>query len=169
MSRSLVRLFTISLHLPLICIDDSAAEAENRPKSAHRYNVAEQQQIYKSEVERIWKAQFDSLSRKDEPELTDDEDANKPPSPPAASPSFSRGSSLLLHDLNREGTLEPDARRVLRIKRIVNGEPVVEIVRDVAVIAAYVKKRQAIEEENMTTDLLAPTGDAERDKRAMKR
>jgi transcription initiation factor TFIID subunit 1 len=32
--------------------------------------VAEQQQIYKSEIERIWKAQFDSLSRKDEPQLT---------------------------------------------------------------------------------------------------
>jgi hypothetical protein len=50
------------------------AEAENRPKSAHRYNVAEQQLIYKSEIERIWKAQFASLSRKDEPQLTDDED-----------------------------------------------------------------------------------------------
>jgi hypothetical protein len=50
-----------------------SAEAENRPKSAHRYNVAEQQQIYKSEIERIWKAQFDSLSRKDEPQLTDEE------------------------------------------------------------------------------------------------
>jgi transcription initiation factor TFIID subunit 1, fungi type len=50
------------------------AEAENRPKSAHRYNVAEQQVIYKSEIERIWKAQFDSLSRRDEPQLTDDED-----------------------------------------------------------------------------------------------
>lgn len=32
--------------------------------------MAEQQQIYKSEIERIWKAQFDSLSRKDEPQLT---------------------------------------------------------------------------------------------------
>jgi len=52
------------------------AEAESRPKSAHRYNVAEQQQIYKSEIDRIWKAQFDSLSRKEEPILTE-EDENK--------------------------------------------------------------------------------------------
>ncbi len=46
------------------------AEADNRPKSQHRYNVAEQQNVYKSEIERIWKAQFNSLSRKEEPELT---------------------------------------------------------------------------------------------------
>ena len=146
--------------------DCTIAEAENRPKSAHRYNVAEQQQIYKSEVERIWKAQFDSLSRKDEPELTDEED--KPTTPAPASPTFSRGSSLIRDSL-REGSQGPDARRVLRIRRIVNGESVTEIVRDVAVIAAYVKKRQAIEEENTNTDLLAPTGDADRDRRAMKR
>lgn len=105
----------------------SQAEAENRPKSAHRYNVAEQQLIYKSEIERIWKAQFDSLSRKDEPQLSDDEDkkdAKKPqvqptaPSGPAgrASPAFSRGSSL-----EREGSVGLDgSKSVLRIKRLVS-------------------------------------------------
>ena len=35
--------------------------------------MAEQQQIYKSEIDRIWKAQFNSLSRTDEPQLTEDE------------------------------------------------------------------------------------------------
>src|SRR5882762_2915759 len=130
-----------------VCLSTSAcklfpelfeAEAENRPKSAHRYNVAEQQQIYKSEIERIWKAQFDSLSRKDEPELTpeDEEPEVKVPqrqssvrneslapsttmSPVVAAPSpaFSRGSSL---DRDREVSMGPDgARRVLRIKRLV--------------------------------------------------
>lgn len=44
-----------------------------------------------------------------------------------------------------------------------------EVVRDPAVINAYVKKRQAIEEENTTTDALAPTGDAEKDRRMKKR
>lgn len=173
--------------------EQKLAEAENRPKSAHRYNVAEQQQIYKSEIERIWKAQFQSLSRKDEPELTDDEDDKKavekkplrrqslfdgytpapspmvhPETPGPGSPSYSRGSSLV-HDTMRDGSLGPDARRVLRIKRLVDGEWKTEIVRDTAVIAAYVKKRQAIEEENMTADALAPTGDADRDRRAKKR
>lgn len=51
----------------------------------------------------------------------------------------------------------------------VGGEWRTEIVRDVAVISAYVKKRQQIEEENTTADALAPTGDAEKDKRAKKR
>ena len=51
----------------------------------------------------------------------------------------------------------------------VDGEWRTEIIRDAAVINAYVKKRQAIEEENTTADALAPTGDAEKDKRMKKR
>lgn len=96
--------------------------------------------IYKSEIERIWKAQFDSLSRKDEPQLTDEEkdveDAPAPargrqtsvrqetmPPPEAgagpsspASPAFSRGSSL---DRERDTSMGPEgnSRRVLRIQR----------------------------------------------------
>jgi len=170
------------------------AEAENRPKSAHRYNVAEQQLIYKSEIERIWKAQFDSLSRKDEPQLSDDEDkkdAKKPQMPPAApsgpagrsSPPFSRGSSL-----EREGSVGLDASKsVLRIKRLVSyyslythllnlnaifqidGVWQTEIIRDPAVIRAYVRGRQVLEEEATLADSLAPTGDIDKDKRAKKR
>ncbi|EEB88419.1 hypothetical protein MPER_13758, partial [Moniliophthora perniciosa FA553] len=41
--------------------------------------------------------------------------------------------------------------------------------RDPAVIRAYIRNRQAIEEENTLTDSLAPTGDAEKDRRARKR
>ena len=118
------------------------AEAENRPKSAHRYNVAEQQVIYKSEIERIWKAQFDSLSRKDEPQLTDDEDKKdfkklqkqshvRPDSHPysnAGSPSagtsarptppLSRGSSI---DRERDASIGPDgSKSILRIRRLVS-------------------------------------------------
>ncbi|KAI0937218.1 hypothetical protein AcW1_001258 [Taiwanofungus camphoratus] len=175
--------------------EQKLAEAESRPKSAHRYNVAEQQQIYKSEIERIWKAQFDSLSRKDEPQLSGDEEEKKvdqkpqrrqslvtdvfnaftPGGSPVArhdtpgpsSPTFSRGSSLARE---REMSLGPEAqRRVLRIKRMFNGEWRTEIIRDAAVINAYVKRRQAIEEEMTTADALAPTGDADKDRRAKKR
>ncbi|KAI6047814.1 TAF1 transcription initiation factor TFIID subunit TAF1 [Pisolithus marmoratus] len=170
--------------------EQKLAEAENRPKSAHRYNVAEQQQIYKSEIERIWKAQYDSLSRKDEPELSPDDEA--PPEPkklqrqgsyrldtphsPAAmspapvvpsSPAFSRGSSL---DRDREMSMGPDgSRKVLRIKRRVDGDWRTEIIRDPAVIRAYVRARQQIEEETTLADNLAPTGDADTDKRYKKR
>jgi hypothetical protein len=44
-----------------------------------------------------------------------------------------------------------------------------EIVRDPAVIRAYIKSRQAIEEEATLADSLAPTGDIDKDKRAKKR
>ena len=164
------------------------AEAENRPKSAHRYNVAEQQLIYKSEIERIWKAQFASLSRKDEPQLTDDEDdlksmlsqrvgrrESRAHSPvlaltggpaAAASPGFSRASSI---DRERDVSVGPDSRRVLRIKRFVDGKWNTEIVRDAAVIRAYVRRRQIIEDETTGADTLAPTGDIDRDARAKKR
>ncbi|GLB35948.1 putative protein of unknown function (DUF3591) [Lyophyllum shimeji] len=157
--------------------EQKMAEAENRPKSAHRYNVAEQQTIYKSEIERIWKAQFDSLSRKDEPQLTAEDLANyekkiqrqqagRDTSRPG-SPTFSRASSI---DRDREMSMGPDARtRVLRIKRLIDGEWQTEIIRDPAVIRAYVRSRQAIEEESTLADSLAPTGDADKDKRAKKR
>lgn len=51
----------------------------------------------------------------------------------------------------------------------VDGEPKYEIVRDPAVIAAYIRKRQLIDEETTLADTLAPTGDAEKDARAKKR
>ncbi|KAI7847879.1 hypothetical protein BDC45DRAFT_451157 [Circinella umbellata] len=51
--------------------EEKLAQIEQRPKSAHRYNVAEQQQIYKEEIDRIWKAQLESLSNPNEPELTE--------------------------------------------------------------------------------------------------
>ncbi|KAG6817729.1 hypothetical protein H0H87_004520 [Tephrocybe sp. NHM501043] len=154
--------------------DQKMAEAENRPKSQHRYNVAEQQSIYKSEIERIWRAQFNSLSRKDEPQLTAEDEAkynkkvqqanqmeSRPPSP------TSRGPSI---DPDREMSLGPDSnRRVLRIKRLIDGEWQYEIIRDPAVIRAYVRGRQVLEEEATLADSLAPTGDADKDKRAKKR
>ncbi|KIK70768.1 hypothetical protein GYMLUDRAFT_32818 [Collybiopsis luxurians FD-317 M1] len=158
--------------------EQKMAEAENRPKSQHRYNVAEQQQIYKSEIERIWKAQFDSLSRKDEPQLTaEDErrDALKTQQLEAQQQQVNREFTPLDPSsrgpsMDRGGSVDPEAhRRVMRIKRLINGSWETEIVRDPAVIRAYIRNRQLIEEENTMTDSLAPTGDADKDKRAKKR
>ncbi|KAH9964216.1 TAF1 transcription initiation factor TFIID subunit TAF1 [Russula dissimulans] len=169
--------------------EQKLAEAENRPKSAHRYNVAEQQLIYKSEIERIWRAQFASLSRKDEPQLTDDEDDHKSQplqrvgrkesrahspaaafiggTPSAASPGLSRASSV---ERDRDVSVGPDGgRRVLRIKRFIDGKWNTEIVRDAAVVRAYIRRRQIIEDETTGADTLAPTGDIDRDARAKKR
>ncbi|KAI5897841.1 uncharacterized protein SCHCODRAFT_02610400 [Schizophyllum commune H4-8] len=153
--------------------EEKLAEAESRPKSAHRYNVAEQQQIYKSEVERIWKAQFDSLSRKDEPPLTEEDErefARKARDAAAAQqrPEGMRDSPMPSDD--REASMAPDSvKKVMRIKRLIDGVWKTEIVRDPAVIRAYIRSRQILEEESTMADSLAPTGDAEKDKRAMKR
>lgn len=49
------------------------------------------------------------------------------------------------------------------------GEWETEIVREPAVINAYLKKRQVIEEEAQLTNTLAPTGDIDKDARAKKR
>lgn len=46
-------------------VQEKLAEIEARPKSAHRYNVAEQQQIYKEEIGHIWHKQMQSLSDQD--------------------------------------------------------------------------------------------------------
>lgn len=55
-------------------IEDRLAEIESRPKSAHRYNVAEQQTIYRTEIERIWRSQFDALSSPYEPIITEEDE-----------------------------------------------------------------------------------------------
>jgi len=76
--------------------------------------VAEQQLIYKSEIERIWKAQFDSLSRTDEPPLTE-EDLRR------EARSIEKLNNERAGSLDREGSLAPDApKSVLRIKRLVS-------------------------------------------------
>ncbi|KAJ2496811.1 hypothetical protein GGH96_005562 [Coemansia sp. RSA 1972] len=48
-------------------VEEKLAEIEARPKSAHRYNVAEQQQIYKEEITSIWNKQRESLTQCEPP------------------------------------------------------------------------------------------------------
>jgi len=58
---------------------------------------------------------------------------------------------------------------VLTLNFQVDGIWKTEIVRDSAVISAYVRKRQQIEEELIAEEALAPTGDMDRDARAKKK
>jgi hypothetical protein len=84
-----------------------------------------------------------------------------------ASPGLSRASSI---DRDRDVSVGPDGgRRVLRIKRFIDDKWCTEIVRDAAVIRAYIRRRQIIEDETTGADTLAPTGDIDRDLRAKKR
>jgi transcription initiation factor TFIID subunit 1, fungi type len=57
---------------------------------------------------------------------------------------------------------------LLKISQV-DGAWQTEIVRDSAVITAYVRKRQQIEEELIAEEALAPTGDMDRDARARKK
>ncbi|KAJ2863571.1 hypothetical protein GGH94_003516 [Coemansia aciculifera] len=52
----------IQRHLATVC-GEELAEIEANPKSAHWYNVAEHQQIYKDEITSIWNRQRRSLTR----------------------------------------------------------------------------------------------------------
>ena len=56
----------MDLNVPLNLITDDPA-----PKAGgHRYTVADQQKIYRSEIDRIWNAQVKALSDPREPQLT---------------------------------------------------------------------------------------------------
>ncbi|KAF9901779.1 hypothetical protein EC991_005661 [Linnemannia zychae] len=54
-------------------LEERLAQIELLPKSTHRYNVAEQQQVYKEEINRIWNAQRSALSKIEEIDGGDDE------------------------------------------------------------------------------------------------
>ncbi|KAF9934749.1 hypothetical protein BGZ67_003677 [Mortierella alpina] len=54
-------------------LEERLAQIELLPKSTHRYNVAEQQQVYREEITRIWNAQLQALSKTEEIEGGDDE------------------------------------------------------------------------------------------------
>ncbi|KAG8711587.1 hypothetical protein FRC09_020515, partial [Ceratobasidium sp. 395] len=162
------------------------AEANSRPKNQHRYNVAQQQQVYKSEIERIWRAQYRSLSNKVPPELTAEEASapmykqpkepenlfSKPSGSGSGSGLKSRHSSLgamsRASSVDRDGLKEDgkSGTRVLRIRRqAADGSWTTEIVRNDNVISAYVARRMEIEEENMRAEDYVPTGDKAKDER----
>ncbi|KAG0348981.1 hypothetical protein BG004_003143 [Podila humilis] len=54
-------------------LEERLAQIEQLPKSTHRYNVAEQQQVYKEEITRIWNAQLEALSRQEDFDAEADE------------------------------------------------------------------------------------------------
>ncbi|CAE6447798.1 unnamed protein product [Rhizoctonia solani] len=164
------------------------AEANSRPKNQHRYNVAQQQQVYKSEIERIWRTQFRSLSNKVPPELTLEE-ANAPmfkqprdasvaaSGSGAAGPSGGKTGTKSRHSslgaMSRASSIDRDGQsgegkttRVLRIRRQApDGSWSTEIVRNDNVISAYVARRVEIDEDNMKAEDYVPTGDVVKDQR----
>ncbi|KAI9092172.1 hypothetical protein DFS34DRAFT_633941 [Phlyctochytrium arcticum] len=54
--------------------EDRLEREKTKPKSYHRFSFAEQQQVYREEIKRIWEAQLSSLSMRERPEDDDQMD-----------------------------------------------------------------------------------------------
>ncbi|GAA5888299.1 hypothetical protein JCM5296_003279 [Sporobolomyces johnsonii] len=174
-------------------MEERMAEMANRPKSAHKYNVQEQQEIYKEEIARIWKAQWSALTSPVEPFLTqEDEDRQRAnvktrkdamktnahtPASVAGTPAWeragtpgSRASSPGVDDGASVASAKGGGKaKTLRIKRLINGKWETEIVRDPSVIKAYVHQRAVIDEEKLDADELLPSDDEGKNERRKKR
>ncbi|CAO3645117.1 unnamed protein product [Cunninghamella blakesleeana] len=172
--------------------EDKLAEIRARPKSAHRYNVAEQQQVYKEEIQRIWNAQWDALSKEEEPELTvqdlmdenEDKDLdqmNSPMTPDtewrrrfdrAASESMDEDDNIsVAGSYNSHANQANKELRITRHIRQENGEikKEVEIVHDPAIIKAYIAQRQLIMENMANLEALDAGGSSTEKNARMKR
>ncbi|WVQ97109.1 hypothetical protein IAU59_004219 [Kwoniella sp. CBS 9459] len=154
---------------------------------------AEQNRIYEEEKRKVWDLQWNALSNPNPPDLQAEEDeANKFPlaTPAGIGPrfgrsesrrAFSRGNSMAATPMYAESPREmspafsidgesaytgnPTAGKVLRIKRKIKGKEQVEIVRDPAVIAAYLRRLEdkKLEYYMENYDQIAPTGNQEED------
>jgi len=163
-----------------------------RPKSAHKYNVQEQQDIYKEEVARIWKSQWESLSNPTEPLLTqEDEDRQRqnakakkiastnvntpasamgtPAGDRAGTPGSRAGSGDEDDGASVASAKNGEKAKTLRIRRLIGGKWETEIIRDPSVIKAYVHQRSVIDEENLQADELLPSDDEGKNERRRKR
>jgi len=77
---------------------------------------------------------------------------------PRGSPAFGRPNSP-----GRDDDGPSMSNKVLRIRRLIDGEWRMEIVRDPNVISAYMKKREEIEFDKIPLDQMVPTGIPEKD------
>ncbi|RKP35643.1 hypothetical protein BJ085DRAFT_328, partial [Dimargaris cristalligena] len=146
--------------------EEKLAEIEARPKSAHRYNVAEQQQIYREEITRIWNAQFQALSNPQPPlsdgtALESSTQASHPSRASSPTPSMDRSSiadpdddiGIASSSVRAVGRVSPNQRKGLVIRRYIRspmtGELTwqTEVLRSVPLINAYLKQRAIIEAE----------------------
>ncbi|KAH8920920.1 hypothetical protein BT69DRAFT_372701 [Atractiella rhizophila] len=153
-----------------------------------------QQQLYRAEIERIWKAQFRSLSDTLEPQLIEEEETRPRAGPSRRTTSMGVGTpnsnagTPLPYDYpsvgSREGSPErydgggsPNVGRgqdgtsdgkILKIRRWVDGKLIKETIRDPFVINAYKKEREEIE-EGQEAETYNPTEDTEKNKTMRRR
>jgi len=116
-----------------------------------KFTVAEQQKVYRAEIDRIWRAQLRSLADPREPVVTAEDEARlraaeerEQATPAADSPSAAAAAG-------GEGGTAAEERigknKIVRIRRFVNGQWETKIIRDPLVVAAYVAERREIDKD----------------------
>ncbi|KAI9792737.1 MAG: hypothetical protein M1833_001018 [Piccolia ochrophora] len=166
-------------------VEDKIDAKRLKEMGGHSYNVAKQQKAYEESIRRIWEAQKTSLSSKLDQTAAEDDVGDAPedlfeegrtprsevvtPAPhhrvdDESASQFSKLSKL--STLSQRGKLLRITRDIKKGSRV---EKVTTEVRDPRVIREYLKRRHAIEAENLKLHELRPTGNAEDDRRAQKR
>jgi transcription initiation factor TFIID subunit 1 len=150
----------------------------------HSYNVARQQKQYEEAIDRIWRAQFKSLSSTEEHPDIDIEDAHRDEEPTddlfeEGRTPRSEGTPWLHRDDETTSqfsrmSAKTQSRKVLKItRRVINKhgdrENQVEVIRDPKVIRQYLQKRRELDAEKTQVEALVPTGNIEEDNHAKKR
>ncbi|GAA93428.1 hypothetical protein E5Q_00069 [Mixia osmundae IAM 14324] len=167
--------------------DARLAQLAKRPKGHQKISPSEQHAIYEEEIERIWKAQNTALSSHKRPQLTVEDEMRARGSSrdqrgssvygtPAASGlspgQMSRASSperSRMHgDADETGSYSGSlgaTAKFLKIKRRIGERWMSEIVRDPAVIAAYTRQRQIIEDKSMDVETVVLSNDPKQQER----
>ncbi|RKP12094.1 hypothetical protein BJ684DRAFT_17384, partial [Piptocephalis cylindrospora] len=155
-----------------------------QPKSGHRYNVAEQQAIYREEITRIWRAQCDSLRRVDIPRTGEGPEDGMEDGSGGTMPGPFEGkeevgtedgedtASVAGSHSTRGGGASLRKKYVVirrKVRSAAKGagsdEWKTEEIRDPAVVKAYIKARQLIEDQRIDPNTAEPTTDAEKNRR----
>lgn len=135
-------------------VDATLDKMRIKELGGHSYNVARQQKQYEEAIDRIWRAQFKSLSSEEEPvDIPEDDEAdanNDGMFDEGRTPGPSWDDDVTSQFSARSGKNQKE--KVLRITRKVrnkNGqlEEKVEIVKDPKIIRMYVKRRRELDAE----------------------
>jgi len=165
-------------------IDEKMDKQRLKELGGHSYNVARQQKQYEEAIDRIWRAQFKSLSSTEEHPDIDIEDAHRDEEPTddlfeEGRTPRSEGTPWLHRDDETTSqfsrmSAKTQSRKVLKItRRVINKhgdrENQVEVIRDPKVIRQYLQKRRELDAEKTQVEALVPTGNIEEDNHAKKR
>jgi hypothetical protein len=152
-------------------IEDKIDAKKLKENNGHSYNVAKQARAYDESIRRIWDAQINSLSatveHSDDDMDIDDVEDRAGSTAPGATPRSEMAAPSLLRGKHDDETMsqfskfstDSQSGRVLRITRKFldhngNLEEREEIIKEPKVIRQYMKRRQALEVENIDIDAI---------------